>query len=79
MVKDGIGNYILASTLFNRTNMIYMKTSLSPRRLKYIIYSDQDYSFFIISLFNQLYVKAGMLLTCRKYLHDCIILQRREV
>ena len=43
MVKDGIGNYILASALFNRTTMIYMKTSLS-RRLKYIIYSDQDYS-----------------------------------
>ena len=43
MVKDGIGNYILTSTLFNRTNMIYMKTSLS-RRLIYIIYSDQDYS-----------------------------------
>jgi len=43
MVKDGIGNYILASTLFNRTNMIHMTTYVS-RRSKYIIYNDQDYS-----------------------------------
>jgi len=79
MVKYGIGNYILASTLFNRTNMIHMKTSVS-RRLKYIIYNDQDYILlYNIVVNDRLYARVGILLTCRKYLHDRIILQRREV
>ena len=63
--------------------MIHMKTSVS-RRLIYIKYiyifiKIKIIAFFIISLFNQLYVSVGILLTCRKYLHDRIILQRREV
>ena len=83
MVKDGIGNYILASALFNRTTMIYMKTSVSRRLIYikniYIFIKIKIIAFFKISLFSQLYVSVGILLTCRKYLHDCSILQRWEV
>jgi hypothetical protein len=66
MVKDGIGNYILASALFNITIMIYMKTSVSQRLIYikniYIFIKIKIIAFFIISLFNQLYVSVGILL-----------------
>jgi hypothetical protein len=36
-------------------------------------------SFFIITLFDRLYVRVGILLTCGKHVHDRIISQRGEV
>jgi hypothetical protein len=63
MVKDGIVNYILASTLFNNmthfniTNMIDMKTSLS-QKLKYIDITIKIRAFFIASLFDRLYARV---------------------
>jgi len=35
-------------------------------------------AFFIITLFVQLYVRLGILLTCRKQFHDLIISLRRR-
>ena len=36
-------------------------------------------SFFIITLFDRLYMRVGILLTCGKHVHDCIISLRGEV
>ena len=54
-------------TLHNRTNSIYMTTSVS-QRLSILCIMINTIVFFIITLFSWLYVMFGILLTC-----DCII------
>jgi hypothetical protein len=51
--------------------------------IKYImyilLYNVQDYILFIIMMLARLYMRTGILLTCGKDLHDCIICLRGEV
>jgi len=42
------------------------------------MYNVQDIAFFIITLFARLYMRVGILPTCGKHLHGCIISLRGE-
>jgi hypothetical protein len=48
-------------------------------QIKYIIYNVQDYCVLYKTLLARLYMRLGILLTCRKHLHDCIISVRVDV
>jgi hypothetical protein len=48
-------------------------------KIKYIIYNDQDYAFFIITLFARLYIRIVILRICGKHLNDRIISLRGDV
>jgi hypothetical protein len=67
--------------LFNRTNIIYMTTSVSWRlNISHVYIVFNIIAFFIIKLFNRLLcVRVGILLACGKYLHDHTISLRGEV
>ena len=49
------------------------KTTSVSRRLKILFIMFKIIVFFVITLFSRLYVRVGILLTCGKHLHDCII------
>ena len=70
----------LYTILFNKSNIILMTTSVSPR-LNIFCIMFKIIAFFIITLFARLYARVGILLTYRygKHLHDCIISVRGEV
>jgi hypothetical protein len=77
-ILSNIYKMVEPSTLFNRTNCIHMRTTVS-RRLNILCIMFKIIAFFLIMLFALLYVRVGILLTCGKYLHVCIILLKREV
>jgi len=77
-ILSNIYKMVEPSTLFNRTNVIHMLTTVS-RRLNILCIMFKIIAFFLIMLFALLYVRVGILLTCGKYLHVCIILLQREV
>ena len=49
------------------------KTTSVSRRLRILFIMFKIIVFFVITLFSRLYVRVGILLTCGKHLHDCII------
>ena len=59
--------------------LILYKTNLCVTKIKYILHNVQDYSVFLIRLFDRLRTNAGISLTHRKHVHDCIISLRGEV
>ena len=62
----------------NRTNIIHMRTSVS-RRLNILCIMFKIIAFFIIMLFNRLYVRVGILPTYENHFHDRIISLRGQV
>ena len=64
--------------MFNKSNIILMTTSVSPR-LNIFCIIFKIIAFFIITLFARLFVRVGILLTYGKHLLDRIISLRGEV
>jgi hypothetical protein len=66
------------STLFNITDLIYMKTSVLSR-LNILCVMFKIITLFTVILFARLYVRIAILLTCVNNLHDRIISIRGEI
>jgi hypothetical protein len=66
------------STLFNITDLIYMKTSVLSR-LNILCVMFKIITLFTVIMFARLYVRIAILLTCGNNLHDRIILLRGKI
>ena len=73
--------WLKPSAPFNRTNIIYMTTSVSWRlNISHVYIMFNIIAFFIIKLFNRLLcVRGDILLACGKHLHDHTISLGGEV
>ena len=66
------------STLFNITDLIYMKTSVLSR-LNILCVMFKIITLFTVILFARLYVRIAILLSCVNNMHDRIISIRGEI
>ena len=66
------------STLFNITDLIYMKTSVSSR-LNIVCVMLKIITLFTVTLFAHLSVRIAILFTCGNNLHDRIISLRGQI
>ena len=66
------------STLFNITDLIYIKTSVSSR-LNILCVMFKIIKLFTVTLFARSSVRIGILLTCGNNLHDRIISLRGQI